>query len=87
MKARYTHTRLVNRCNSRFQSNHHRGYVWRNTIMGKGPKNNRPPEPAAAVDPASFDHCQISPDTAASTMRMGMAAIVNGAAVSTLSPR
>ena len=32
-------TRLVNRCSSRFQSNHHRGYLRRNKIISSGAKN------------------------------------------------
>ena len=39
-------TRLVNRCSSRFQSNHHRGYLRRNKIISSGAKNGRPPESA-----------------------------------------
>jgi len=55
-------TRLVNRCSSRFQSNHHRGYFCRNKIVSSGPKNSKPPAPAAtAVVPLEYVHCHVPP--------------------------
>jgi len=37
-------TRLVNRCSSRFQSNHHRGYLRWNKIISSGAKKSTPPD-------------------------------------------
>ena len=38
--------RLVNRCSSRFQSNHHRGHLRRNKIIGSGAKKSTPSDSA-----------------------------------------
>src|SRR5262249_31376030 len=70
---RYAPTRLVTRCNSRFQSNHQRGYFCRNRIMSSGARNNTPP--AVAVVYVAWpwaDHCHSCPDTAPRTIAMGM---------------
>ena len=46
----------------------------------------RPPA-ATAVDPSPCDHCQIPPETAASTMKMGMATKIRKAVVTRLRGR
>jgi hypothetical protein len=65
---------LLNRCSSRFQSNHQRGYFWRNRIISNGPKNSTPPAPATTlVVPLLVEYCQVEPETVPSTIRIGMA--------------
>jgi len=56
--------------------------------MSRGPKNSSPPAPAATtfVLP-SDDHCQVPPDTAPSTIRIGMATKIRKAVVSRSSIR
>ena len=47
-------TRAEKRVSSRFQSNHHRGYFCRNTIISGGPATSTPPDPivmTVASDP------------------------------------
>ncbi|HZD18803.1 MAG TPA: hypothetical protein VE669_11740 [Actinomycetota bacterium] len=74
-RARYALTRFVKRSRARFQSNHHRGYFCRNTIISRGPKRSSPPAPAATyVTCLPVLHDQVAPLTLPSTMRIGIAA-------------
>src|SRR4051794_26472850 len=66
-------TRLVNRCSSRFQSNHHRGYFRRNRIMSRGPRTSSPPAPDTAPLVPLLSAPNVPPDTVPSTIMIGMA--------------
>ena len=66
---------------SRFQSNHQRGYFWRNRIISSGPRNRIPPAPTTTVPvvlvapPESYQFQASAPETVPSTIAIGM--IVN----------
>jgi len=75
MSSRKTPTRLRHRCSSRFQSNHQRGYLLRNSIISVGPRTSNPPPPTAnapAWPPAAAREA-TPPFTVKATIRMGMA--------------
>ena len=77
---------------SRFQSNHQRGYFWRNRIISSGPANSRPPAPTTTVRPVwvaplSPYQFHVSPETVPSTMAMGMMVKIRKPVVSRLSGR
>ena len=77
---------------SRFQSNHQRGYFWRNRIMSSGPANSRPPAPTTTVRPVWLAplppyQLHVSPETVPSAMAMGMIVKIRKPVVSRLSGR
>ncbi len=56
--------------------------------MSSGPKNSRPPAPAAtAMVPLGDDHCQVPPDTAPSTIAIGITQKMRKAVLSRSSGR
>ena len=68
----------MKRNSSRFQSNHHRGYFWRNRIISSGAMNSRPPAAitmVVVVLPVSVVDCQVPPETVPSRIRIGIAQI------------
>jgi hypothetical protein len=81
-------TRLPNLSSSRFQSNHHREYFWPKTIMSSGARNNSPPAVAVVyVVLPDVDHCHSCPDTAPSTIAIGITVKMRKNVVSRLSGR
>src|SRR5918912_3181602 len=72
----------MNRSNSRFQSNHQRGYFCRKTIIRSGAKKSSPPAPAATSRPWPQPPPAQPPSTAPRTTRIGIATMIRNAVVS-----
>src|SRR6266702_8194278 len=71
--ATYAETRVPNFVSARFQSNHHRGYFWRNTSIKTVAGNRIPPDATRYFPEVART---VDPLTSVRTMAMGMT--VNG---------
>ena len=83
----YAVTRLEKRRRLRFQSNHHRGYFCRNTIIRTTGRKTAPPPIASVCIADSLSLCRAALGSMPITMRIGIAAKIRKAVASRLSGR